>query len=66
MGELGAALVSAGMPLVDVTPEVCVKFQQACPTLRYLTPQLLRRQLTKAGGRKPKLTDRTTVVLALR
>lgn len=66
MGPLGAALVAAGMPLVDVSPEVCVKFQQSCPSLRYLTPQLLRRQLAIAGGRKPKLTDRATVVLALK
>ncbi|XP_068639684.1 uncharacterized protein [Aristolochia californica] len=60
--ELVEALSASGLPLVVVTKPVMERFMQACPSLHYLTPQLLRNLLIR---RKRDFKDKESMVLAL-
>ncbi|OAE21027.1 hypothetical protein AXG93_606s1120 [Marchantia polymorpha subsp. ruderalis] len=61
--ELGKALAEAGLPLVDAPDPVVSKFREFCPSLRYLTPHLLRKSL---AGRTRSLGNKRVLALALK
>ncbi|KAL2612990.1 hypothetical protein R1flu_024682 [Riccia fluitans] len=61
--ELGKALAEAGLPLADASDAVVSKFREFCPSLRYLTPHLLRRSL---AGRTRSLGSKRVLALALK
>ncbi|CAM6095372.1 unnamed protein product [Calypogeia fissa] len=61
--ELGKALAEAGLPLVDVPDAVVARFQEVYPSLKYLTPHLLRRSLFQ---RTRSLGSKEVLVLALK
>eukprot|EP01018_Ginkgo_biloba_P011710 Gb_03748 [translate_table: standard] len=61
--ELGNALAEAGLPLIGAPKSVVVRFQEFCPSLRYLTPQLLRNLLIR---RKRGFKHREAMLLTLK
>ncbi|KAL6189694.1 hypothetical protein ACLB2K_036097 [Fragaria x ananassa] len=60
--ELIEALSDAGLPLVTVSKPIVERFQDVCPALHFLTPQLLKTLLIR---RKREFKDRITMILAL-
>ncbi|KAL5993451.1 hypothetical protein ACLOJK_014376 [Asimina triloba] len=60
--ELGEALSNAGLPLVTVSKPVVERFMDACPTLHFLTPQLLRSLLIR---RKREFKSKEAMILML-
>ncbi|OMO98695.1 Zinc finger, RING-type [Corchorus olitorius] len=60
--ELVEALCDAGLPLLNVPKPVVERFMEVCPSLHYLTPQLLRSLLTR---RRRAFKDRKAVILTL-
>lgn len=61
--KLGIALAEAGLPLIDAPKSVVVRFQEFCPSLRYLTPHLLRNLLIR---RKHGFKERDTMLITLK
>lgn len=61
--ELGNALADAGLTLVNAPVSLVSKFHEFCPTLRYLTPQMLRNSLVR---RKRSLKSRVAMLAALK
>ncbi|KAL8483693.1 hypothetical protein ACS0TY_026393 [Phlomoides rotata] len=60
--ELLEALSDAGLPVADVPKEIVEKFMEICPSLHFLTPQLLRTLLIR---RKREFKDRNAMILTL-
>eukprot|EP00257_Ricinus_communis_P020409 XP_015579634.1 sacsin isoform X1 [Ricinus communis] len=60
--ELVEALADAGLPLVAVSKALVERFMEACPSLNFLTPQLLRTLLIR---RKRGFKDRISMLLTL-
>ncbi|GJW33592.1 sacsin isoform X1 [Tanacetum coccineum] len=56
------ALSDAGLPLTTIPKPLVEKFMEFCPSLHFLTPQLLRTLLVR---RKREFSDRKGMVLAL-
>ncbi|KAG6713651.1 hypothetical protein I3842_05G164000 [Carya illinoinensis] len=60
--DLVEALADAGLPLVNVYQQLVERFMEFCPSLHFLTPQLLRTLLIR---RKRGFKDRNAMVLTL-
>ncbi|TQD90400.1 hypothetical protein C1H46_024037 [Malus baccata] len=60
--ELIEALSDAGLPLVAVSKPIVERFMDVCPSLHFLTPQLLKTLLIR---RKREFKGRNTVILTL-
>lgn len=60
--ELIEALSDAGLPVVTVPKPLVEKFHEVCPSLHFLTPQLLRRLLIR---QKRGFRDRNATILTL-
>lgn len=60
--ELIDALSNAGLPLATVPKLLVENFMEICPSLHFLTPQLLRTLLIR---RKREFRDRNAIILAL-
>ncbi|XP_059656455.1 uncharacterized protein LOC132303270 isoform X2 [Cornus florida] len=60
--ELVEALSDAGLPVVTVSKPLVEKFMEICPSLHFLTPQLLRSLLIR---RKREFRDRSAMILTL-
>ncbi|KAL7096896.1 hypothetical protein ACP275_10G109500 [Erythranthe tilingii] len=60
--ELLKALSDAGLPVASVPKEIVNKFMEICPSLHFLTPQLLRTLLIR---RRREYTDRNAMILTL-
>ncbi|XP_059447074.1 uncharacterized protein LOC132178626 isoform X3 [Corylus avellana] len=60
--DLVQALSDAGLPLVTVSQQIVERFREFCPTLHFLTPQLLRNLLIY---RKRGFKDRNAMILTL-
>lgn len=60
--ELVDVLADAGLPVINISKSVAERFREACSSLHFLTPQLLRTLLTR---RKREFKDRSGLVLAL-
>ncbi|KAF2301861.1 hypothetical protein GH714_029947 [Hevea brasiliensis] len=60
--ELVEALSDAGLPLVTVSKPLVQRFMEACPSLNFLTPQLLRTLLIR---RKRGFKERSSMILTL-
>ncbi|XP_010245479.1 PREDICTED: sacsin [Nelumbo nucifera] len=60
--ELVEALSDAGLPIVTVSKPVVEMFMEVCPSLHYLTPQLLRTLLIR---RKREFKNRDAMILML-
>ncbi|XP_042978918.1 sacsin isoform X3 [Carya illinoinensis] len=60
--DLVEALADAGLPLVNVSQQLVERFMEFCPSLHFLTPQLLRTLLIR---RKRGFKDRNAMVLTL-
>ncbi|KAL8224267.1 hypothetical protein R6Q57_019742 [Mikania cordata] len=62
VSELIDALSDAGLPMTTIPKPHVEKFMEFCPSLHFLTPQLLRTLLVR---RKREFCDRNGVLLAL-
>ncbi|XP_050232119.1 uncharacterized protein LOC126680894 [Mercurialis annua] len=62
VNELVEALSDAGLPLVTVSKPIVERFMEACPSLHFLTPQLLRTLLIR---KKRGFKDRDSMLLTL-
>ncbi|KAK9115561.1 hypothetical protein Sjap_014508 [Stephania japonica] len=60
--ELAEALSDADLPLITVSKSIVERFKEACPSLHFLTPQLLRTLLIR---RKRGFRDKDAMVLTL-
>lgn len=60
--ELIDVLTDAGLPLATIPKELVEKFMEICPSLHFLTPQLLRTLLIR---RKREFRGRGAIILAL-
>ncbi|KAK1380492.1 Sacsin [Heracleum sosnowskyi] len=60
--ELIEALSGAGLPVITVPKSIVDKFLEVCPSLHYLTPELLRTLLIR---RKRGFKDRNAMILTL-
>ncbi|KAL0374331.1 UNVERIFIED_CONTAM: Sacsin [Sesamum radiatum] len=60
--ELLEALSNAGLPVVSIPKEIVNRFMEICPSLHFLTPQLLRTLLIR---RSREFTDRNAMILTL-
>ncbi|KAL3825148.1 hypothetical protein ACJIZ3_021177 [Penstemon smallii] len=60
--ELVVALSDAGLPVAHLPKEIVCKFVETCPSLHFLTPQLLRTLLIR---RRREFIDRNAMVLTL-
>ncbi|XP_072965979.1 uncharacterized protein [Typha angustifolia] len=60
--ELAEALSQAGLPLVSVSKAIVDKFMEACPSLHFLNPYLLRNLLIR---RKRRFLSKEAVIMAL-
>ncbi|XP_047319790.1 sacsin isoform X2 [Impatiens glandulifera] len=60
--ELVEALAEAGLPVVAVPKSLVEKFMEICPSLHFLTPQLLRTLLIR---RKRQFSDRNSMLVTL-
>ncbi|KAH6783246.1 zinc finger protein [Perilla frutescens var. hirtella] len=60
--ELSEALSDAGLPMADVPKEIVSKFMEICPSLYFLSPQLLRTLLIR---RTREFKDRNSMILTL-
>ena len=60
--ELVEVLSDAGLPLVSLSKPLVERFMEFCPSLRFLTPQLLRTLLIR---RKRGFRDRNAMILTL-
>lgn len=60
--ELSDALSDAGLPVADVPKEIVSKFMDICPSLHFLSPQLLRTLLIR---RTREFKDRNSMILTL-
>ncbi|KAG8376019.1 hypothetical protein BUALT_Bualt09G0019400 [Buddleja alternifolia] len=60
--ELLEALSDAGLPVASVPKEIVNKFVEICPSLHFLTPQLLRTLLVR---RTREFRDRNAMILTL-
>ncbi|KAH9323717.1 hypothetical protein KI387_018356, partial [Taxus chinensis] len=61
--ELGNALAEAGLPLISAPKLVVDRFREFCPSLRYLTPHLLRNLLIR---RKRGFKQREAMLITLK
>ncbi|KAJ0674652.1 putative transcription factor C2H2 family [Helianthus annuus] len=62
VGDLIDALSDAGLPMTTIPKPHVEKFKKFCPSLHFLTPQLLRTLLVR---RKREFRDRNGMLLAL-
>ncbi|KAK9117869.1 hypothetical protein Scep_015962 [Stephania cephalantha] len=60
--ELAEALSDADLPLITVSKSIVERFKEVCPSLHFLTPQLLRTLLIR---RKRGFRDKDAIVLTL-
>ena len=60
--ELIEVLSDAGLPLVTVSEPIVERFMEVCPSLHFLTPQLLRTLLIR---RRRGFKDRNAMILTL-
>ncbi|XP_077231071.1 zinc finger, C3HC4 type (RING finger) family protein [Tasmannia lanceolata] len=60
--ELAEALSEAGLPLVVISKPIVERFVEACPSLHFLTPQLLRTLLIR---RKREFKNKDAMILTL-
>ena len=60
--ELVEVLSDAGLPIVSLSKPLVARFMEFCPSLRFLTPQLLRTLLIR---RKRGFRDRNAMILTL-
>ncbi|XP_010547716.1 PREDICTED: sacsin isoform X2 [Tarenaya hassleriana] len=60
--ELVEVLADAGLPLVTISKSLAERFKDACPSLHFLTPRLLRTLLSR---RKREFRDRDGLTLTL-
>ncbi|XP_008803352.1 sacsin [Phoenix dactylifera] len=60
--ELAEALSEAGLPMVLVSKQIVDRFMEACPSLHFLNPQLLRTLLIR---RKRGFKNKEAVILTL-
>ncbi|XP_058090303.1 uncharacterized protein LOC131236843 isoform X2 [Magnolia sinica] len=60
--ELSEALSNAGLPLVTVSKPMVERFMEICPSLHFLTPQLLRTLLIR---RKREFKNRDAMIVTL-
>ncbi|KAK6149340.1 hypothetical protein DH2020_016865 [Rehmannia glutinosa] len=60
--EVLEALSDAGLPVANVPKEIVNKFMEICPSLHFLTPQLLRTLLIR---RRREFRDRSAMILTL-
>lgn len=60
--ELLEVLSDSGLPVANAPKEIVNKFMEICPSLHFLTPQLLRTLLIR---RKREYSDRNAMILTL-
>ncbi|KAJ0963928.1 hypothetical protein J5N97_029050 [Dioscorea zingiberensis] len=60
--ELEEALSEAGLPMVSVSKQVVDRFLEACPSLHFLSPQLLRSLLIR---RKREFKSKAAIITTL-